>query len=476
MTEPVAKGSRSTRFANAVKCAVERGMTAADFEALCRANPQGCAAKYLPPERHDELHKRIAEIWAPHAAEVEKRDALGAELVKGLLENHAASKKPQTSKVQIGEWVRSFGDAADPLIEDIDGGEIIGRAQQGVLYGPQGTGKTAVAIELAHAIATGSGMGIQHLTAEPVYRSMKGRVLFAIYEDPYDFRRRMIALAQVRGVDLDVLDWAIVSADLNVTRERDRASLLQRIRNDAAANGAPALLVVDTVAAALGAESSNDDDTVGKLFSLSQVLAGEFMCTSVFVAHPGKDETRGIAGSYRFTGNSDFILRAIEIKNGLRLVKDKDRNGPKRALFDYTLNFVEVECTASGKPRTGAIIGTMTACLQQSMAQHVAPAAKDRWPKSLRIFRKAMETALGDGKLVKPFGDGPTVRAVPDTAVRAEFMAAYAADGDDPEQMADTKRKAFRRALSTALERELVVSREIGGVDHFWFADLKDEQ
>ena len=90
VTEPLPKGKRSTRFAFAVKCAVERGMTAADFEALCRANPQGCAAKYLPPERRDELHKRIAEIWAPHAAEVEKRDAFGAELVKGLLENHAA--------------------------------------------------------------------------------------------------------------------------------------------------------------------------------------------------------------------------------------------------------------------------------------------------------------------------------------------------------------------------------------------------
>ena len=130
---------------------------------------------------------------------------------------------------------------------------------------------------------------------------------------------------------------------------------------------------MDTVAAALGAESSNDDDTVGKLFSLSQVLAREFMCTSVFVAHPGKDETRGIAGSYRFTGNSDFILRALETNIGLRLVKDKDRNGPKRALFNYTLNFVEVARTASGKPRTGAIIGTMAACVQDSLSQHVVP-------------------------------------------------------------------------------------------------------
>ena len=140
-------------------------------------------------------------------------------------------------------------------------------------------------------------------------------------------------------------------------------------------NGPPALLILDTVAAALGAESSNDDDVIGKLFAVSQSLVREFMCTTIFVAHPGKDETRGIAGSYRFTGNSDFILRTVKTGGGFRLVKDKDRNGPKRPLCDYTLNFIEVERTASGKPRTGAIIGTMVACVQESYPSPAAATA-----------------------------------------------------------------------------------------------------
>jgi hypothetical protein len=161
------KGGRSGRFSNAVKFAVERGMTAADFEALCRANPQGCAQKYLPPERaRDELQKRIAEIWEPHAADVGARDVLGAALVKKLFEN---LKKPQTTITQVGEWVRWFGDAADPLIEDADDGEIIGRAQPGVLYGPMGTGKTAVANEMGLAVATGAGMGRQHIETQPLF-------------------------------------------------------------------------------------------------------------------------------------------------------------------------------------------------------------------------------------------------------------------------------------------------------------------
>ncbi len=46
---------RSNRFAHAVKTAVECGMTATDFETLCRKHPKGCACKYMPPKRRDEL-------------------------------------------------------------------------------------------------------------------------------------------------------------------------------------------------------------------------------------------------------------------------------------------------------------------------------------------------------------------------------------------------------------------------------------
>jgi AAA domain-containing protein len=465
IAEPLPKGQRSTRFSHAVKSAVERGMTAADFEALCRKNLQGCAQKYLPPERRDELQTRIAEIWEPHAADVGARDALGVALVKGLLETFASSKKPKTTITQVGEWVRGFGEAADPLIEDSDDGEIIGRAQQGVLYGPMGTGKTALANEMGLAVATGVGMGIQHLETRPLFRSLKGRVLVAIYEDPFDFRRRMIALAKVRGVNLDALDWAIVSADLNITKEKDRAILLQRIQHDSATNGPPALLILDTVAAALGAESSNDDDVVGKLFAVSQSLVREFMCTTIFVAHPGKDETRGIAGSYRFQGNSDFILRTVKTKDGFRLMKDKDRNGAKRPLFDYTLEFVEAERTASGKPRTGAIVGAMTACTQDSYPKHstlAIDADVDDIPKRKLSDRSKLaldalaeiscdvgKAAPGAMKLV------PGTRVVALAEWRAELFArgVLAHDSKNP-------RSDFKRVRDGLAARGLIAERD----------------
>ena len=103
-------------------------------------------------------------------------------------------------------------------------------------------------------------------------------------------------------------------------------------------------------------------------------------------------------------------------------------------------------------------------------------AAKNRWTKSLRIFRAAMETALMDhGKPMQPYGsEGPTVRAVPDSAVRREFMAAYPAEASDAKAKADAKRMAFTRALKQARDKELICSREIGGIDYLWLVEPND--
>jgi hypothetical protein len=102
------------------------------------------------------------------------------------------------------------------------------------------------------------------------------------------------------------------------------------------------------------------------------------------------------------------------------------------------------------------------------------PANSGRFrPKSLRIFKAAMTTALIEhGKSIQPYAEGgPTVRAAPDSAVRNEFMAAYPADASDGKSKGDAKRMAFTRALKQARHTELICSREINGVDHLWLVE-----
>ena len=69
-----------------------------------------------------------------------------------------------------------------------------------------------------------------------------------------------------------------------------------------------------------------------------------------------------------------------------------------------------------------------------------------------------------------PFGnEGPEVSA-PFDKVRAEFMAAYPAEGD-AKAKAEAKKKAFSRALKQARDKELICSREIGGIDYLWLVE-----
>ncbi|MDA9482955.1 hypothetical protein XI07_13125 [Bradyrhizobium sp. CCBAU 11445] len=367
----------------------------------------------------------------------------------------------------VAHWVEFNDDNPDPLIADIEGGAIIGQAEAGFIFGPTGTGKTAVANAINLAVATGLGLGRAHLTAEPYYASKEGRVLVAVYEAQTDFRRRMRGIAKESEIELGHLDWGIIKADLDITLERDRRIFVERVRKDTGRNdGKPPLLVtIDTLPAAVGGKSLNDDDVAGHCFALARALIDEFGCSVIFIAHPGKDETKGIAGSYRLRGNSDFVLKTVKTKTGFRLIKDKDRGGAcDRALFDYSLNFVEVDRTSAGKPITAAVVGSIIPCASVDEQMEALAKPKDAWAKNLRPFKAALTTALLDaGKPVKPYGEeGPTVDAVQAATVREEFTAAC------PAETADGKRMRYNRALSKAIEDGLIGSREIGGVDHLW--------
>ena len=72
-------------------------------------------------------------------------------------------------------------------------------------------------------------------------------------------------------------------------------------------------------------------------------------------------------------------------------------------------------------------------------------------------------TILADcGRNVRPFPDGPDVRACDIELVRTEFYKQYPADGTD-KQKADARRKAFGRSVKAT-----VASREVEGVHLIW--------
>ena len=70
---------------------------------------------------------------------------------------------------------------------------------------------------------------------------------------------------------------------------------------------------------------------------------------------------------------------------------------------------------------------------------------------------------------MRPFLDGPLVRACDLELVRDEFNKQYVAEGND-RQKADARRQAFQRAVTGAQDQGLVAVREIGGIQLIWLA------
>jgi hypothetical protein len=170
------------------------------------------------------------------------------------------------------------------------------------------------------------------------------------------------------------------------------------------------------------------------------------------IDHYGKQTETGIRGSSAKSAAADAILACLGERDNEgnvsnhRLAVTKLRSGPTGRVIPFELRPTE---TLSG----------VTCIVEWRLtAAEAAPIEKPKtWPKSLVIFKHALQNALTDfGKRMRPFADNLEVLAVDREKVRAEFMRAYPADGRK------AKGERFRRCEIAAVERGFLGSRSIG--------------
>ncbi len=159
------------------------------------------------------------------------------------------------------------------------------------------------------------------------------------------------------------------------------------------------------------------------------------------------------------------LLADRELSGGVkntRLAVRKQRDGVSGFEIPFTARMVETGTDDDGDPVTAPIIDWQAT---QQTAQ-----ADARWTPSMQVLRRVLMTILVDcGQNVRPFPDGPEVRACDIELVRTEFYRQYPADGTE-QQKADARRKAFSRSVKEAMARGVVASREVDGVQLIWLA------
>jgi hypothetical protein len=140
----------------------------------------------------------------------------------------------------------------------------------------------------------------------------------------------------------------------------------------------------------------------------------------------------------------------------------KQRDGVSGFELPFSARMVETGTDDDGDPITAPVIEWQAT---QQTAQ-----ADARWTPSMQLLRRVLMTVLvGTGQDVRPFLDGPLVRACDIELVRTEFYRQYPADGTE-QQKTDARRKAFGRSVRDSIARGVVASRQVDGVQFIWLA------
>jgi hypothetical protein len=304
----------------------------------------------------------------------------------------------------------------------------------------------------------------------PVKR--RGAVLYFALEGEGMLSARLSAIAQHHGVAGPLpFAWR---GDCPALTGKDAADALSSMANEAAADlhrkfGLPASLIwIDTLVTAASFASGEDNDAAAtqKAMTALRITSERTGALVGVVDHFGKNVETGTRGSSAKEGAADTVLAVLadrELSGGVRntrLAVRKQRDGVSGFEIPFTARMVETGTDDDGDPVTAPVI--------EWQATQQTPQDDARWTPSMQILRRVLMTILADcGRNVRPFLDGPEVRACDIELVRTEFYKQYPADGTG-KQKADARRKAFGRSVKETVARSLVASREVEGVQLIW--------
>ena len=343
-----------------------------------------------------------------------------------------------------------------------------------LISGQWGTFKTFIGVDLAAAFMTG-----KPFINFPIVR--QGGVAAVVTEGQFEIAVRVRAAYEARnGQGKAPFAWVEDSprlldenaSDILVAMIKQVADKMQRDFD------LPLVLViVDPAGKAAGYKKAGDEQDSAIAKMIMKTLGDVARRTNTVVAavmHFGKVAETGTRGSSAYEDDADVVLAALgersiagKISN-TRLALRKRRTGLNGEEFFYRTKDKDYGLDPDGVPITTLTIEWLTGP-QAGLAAVQTKA--DEWnKKTRRLLRQALMNVLVDhGKNIKPWADGPIVRAVDIEIVRKEFYKLHpAAEATDADGKRSARQKAFVRAINDAKTANLIGSWDDGIITHVW--------
>jgi hypothetical protein len=334
----------------------------------------------------------------------------------------------------------------------IDG--ILPKQGVGLLYGASQTFKSFIATH----------MGLHVARAQPwAGRQTEGApVVYLAAEGAPGLRKRKAGYVNTGRVPADGVDFALVSAAPNLgTADGDFDRLVATIKSAAIK---PGLIIVDTIAKVIGGADENGAGMAQFLLNV-QALAQIFDCFVLAIHHTGwnedaKDRPRGWSG---LPAALDVMILSERKPGDMHATATIQKSKDELSGFRLTAH---LERIVLGISRTGREVSTLIVEVVETEAPAVSNPTKSI-PRSRRLIMDMVLAAIEEaGEDIRPFANGPIIRAVSDETVRRRYyarIAEQAAPDEDVRKMAERQRKGFNRAISDVLNAKDLMAQERDG-------------
>lgn len=256
-------------------------------------------------------------------------------------EGYVPPATEESSAAQLGEMqLLSFVQASNlpdwqPPRELIEG--VLIERTMSVVYGDSNTGKSFLVLDMAAHLS----LGLDWFGK----RVKRGAVLYLAAEAPRSIQDRSRALAQKLNTTLDNLFITDCPIDLYDENGDAKAIVDTTKAIEQHYKTEIKLIVVDTLARAIGGGDENATKDMGVMVKHSDLIKANTTAHIMFIHHTGKDASRGARGSSALRAATDTEIEVSDPQNGgpkeFKVTKQRDLDG-KGEIYGFTLTKINL--------------------------------------------------------------------------------------------------------------------------------------
>ena len=356
-----------------------------------------------------------------------------------------APAEPEKTKKSKLSFVM-FDDEADAALEEPESQLVEDLFDEGamiVLYGDSNAGKSFIALQISHAIATGTPFAGK--------KTKQGLVVYVVAEGGRRFRRRLSALRR-QFPEHKNLPIALVKSAVDLYGDSDHNELVRLIREAEEQTGLSCgLVVLDTLSRVMGAGDENSGRDMNMIVKQVDAIREQTRAAVLLVHHSGKDRAKGARGHSSLRAATDTEIEVTKDRGSLagQMEVTKQRDMDSGAKFGFRLIDMDLGADQNGTPRKAAFA---------EMLDADATARRAAVPKGPRLTPTEQEVMRAIEKLASERGAAEDAEAweveVTQIDIRAEIDADRAARTGPDEKAAEMKKSQLSTLCTSLREKK----------------------